>query len=79
MNGLPDLVQLLVAAPFLLAFMAIACAPELLAGWAHGKREEAQRRIAQQAELDRKLAIADAAIAARARGERFVPPADYDR
>lgn len=32
-----------------------------------------------QAEIARKCAIADQAIAARARGETFVPPADYDR
>ena len=32
-----------------------------------------------QAEIDRKCAIADQAIAARLRGETYVPPADYHR
>jgi len=32
-----------------------------------------------QKELERKWAIADAAIEARKRGETFIPPADYDR
>ena len=32
-----------------------------------------------QAEIARKCAIADEAIAARARGETYIPPADYDR
>jgi hypothetical protein len=32
-----------------------------------------------QAEIDRKCAIADEAIAARRRGETYVPPDDYDR
>ena len=40
-------------------------------------REEAADRV--QAEIERKCAIADQAIAARRRGELFVPPADYDR
>ena len=37
------------------------------------------KRDLVEAELDRKTAIADAAIAARARGESYTPPADYDR
>lgn len=32
-----------------------------------------------QAEIERKVRIAEQAQAARARGETYVPPADYDR
>jgi hypothetical protein len=32
-----------------------------------------------QAEIERKVRIAEEAQAARARGETYVPPADYDR
>ena len=45
-----------------------------------GERIDRQRkRDLIQFELDRKTMIADAAIAARARGESYTPPADYDR
>lgn len=48
--------------------------------WLVRSRVEADhKRDEVQAELERKCAIADAAIAARARGESFTPPADYDR
>jgi len=79
MSGLFDLLQLLFVFTLLIAIGAVLGAPYILAGYVHDKREEHQRRQLQQAELERKLAIAEAAIAARARGETFVPPRDYDR
>lgn len=79
MSGLFDLVQLVLAVPLLLGVVAWLNAPQLIAGWAEGKREEAERRLVQQAELERKIAIAEASIAARERGETFIPPADYYR
>ena len=79
MSELPVIVQLLLALPLLIGWVLIASAPQLLGSWAEAKRDDHERQMAQQAELERKLAIAEAAIAARARGEPFVPPADYDR
>ena len=79
MSSLSDFLSLLVAVPVVLAIVAIHAAPQLLAGWAAERRDEARRRAAQEAELDRKIAIGQAAIAARSRGESFTPPADYDR
>lgn len=43
------------------------------------RSERKRKRDRVVSELDRKFAIADAAIAVRARGESFTPPADYDR
>lgn len=79
MNSLPLSLQVVLGAILLIGFVLVVNAPQLLAEWASGKRHEAERRAAQQAELERKLAIADAARAARARGEPFIPPPDYDR
>ncbi|MEA3041157.1 MAG: hypothetical protein QOC65_646 [Sphingomonadales bacterium] len=79
MSGLFDLLQLLFVLAVFIAIGGIASAPYLFAGFIQGKNEEHQRRLLQEAELDRKVAIAEAAIAARARGETFVPPRDYDR
>lgn len=79
MNSLPAIFQLVAVAVMLFGFVMVMNAPEILGHWAQGKRDEAERGLLQQAEIERKLAIAEAANAARARGERFVPPADYDR
>jgi hypothetical protein len=49
------------------------------AAWASTKCENSERAARQQSEIERKLAIAEAARASRARGETFIPPADYDR
>lgn len=79
MSGLPDLLVLLLALPLALLAFAAFGAQEILIFHARDKAFEAERRAAQQAELHRKIAIAEAAAAARARGEAFVPPPDYDR
>lgn len=79
MGELPVILQLLLAVPLLIGWVLFANAPQLLGSWAEAKRDDHERQMAQQAELERKLAIAEAANAARARGEPFVPPADYDR
>lgn len=79
MNNLPDVLQLLVGAIVMIGFVLVVNAPQFLAEWAHDKQRQAERDAIQQGEIERKLAIAEAAIAARARGETFVPPADYAR
>ncbi|HEX8126283.1 MAG TPA: hypothetical protein VF548_11935 [Allosphingosinicella sp.] len=79
MNGLPLILQIVLAIPILVGATFFLCAPELVGNWIAVKRDDLRRERAQQSELDRKIAIAEAAAAARARGEAFVPPADYDR
>ena len=79
MSGLVDLVQLLFVVIVMIGVGLVVGAPEILAGYLREKHWEHERRQHQQAELDRKIAIAEAARAARARGETFVPPRDYDR
>jgi hypothetical protein len=79
MSQAAQLLQMLVAIPLLIGVILVLNAPYFLAGWAAEKRDEARRRLARETELERKLAIAEAANAARRRGEAFVPPADYDR
>ena len=79
MSSLPDAVQLVLGSLALIAMLAIPAAPELLRGWLDSRQEEERRAAHRDAELDRKIAIAEAAQAARARGETFTPPADYDR
>ncbi len=79
MSSLPLILQILLAAPILFGLVLVVTAPEMIGGWLSWKRDEVERERAQQAELERKLAIAEAAIVARNRGETFVPPADYDR
>ncbi|MEA3016603.1 MAG: hypothetical protein QOI38_1325 [Sphingomonadales bacterium] len=79
MGGIFEFFWLVGAAALVVAVLSLFAAPYLLAGIVHDRNEEHQRRLLQEAELDRKLAIAEAAIAARARGESFVPPRDYDR
>jgi len=44
-----------------------------------GRLAEAAPSDPVQAEIERKVRIAEEAQAARARGETYVPPADYDR
>jgi Tfp pilus assembly protein PilN len=79
MNNLPDVLQLLVGAIVMIGVALVLNGPQFLAEWAHDKQRQAERAATQQAEIERKLAIAEAAIAARGRGETFVPPADYAR
>lgn len=79
MSGIVDFFGLIGLFAVMIAVGAFVAAPELLAGLISERRDQFEARLRQQAELDRKTAIAEAAIAARARGETFVPPADYDR
>ncbi len=79
MDAASGLLQLLGLFAVLVGLGAVVLAPELLAGMAQARRDDWEREVARQAELERKLAIAEAANAARRRGETFVPPADYDR
>ncbi|HEX8238670.1 MAG TPA: hypothetical protein VF574_02915 [Allosphingosinicella sp.] len=79
MDRLPLSLQIVLAIPILFAATFLLAAPELIGNWVAWKRDELQRERAQQAELDRKIAIAVAAAPARAQGETFVPPSDYDR
>ena len=79
MGGIVDLFEVLGVFAVMIAVGAFFAAPELLAGLIWERQDQFERKLRQQAELDRKTAIAEAAIAARARGEAFVPPADYDR
>ena len=77
-----DLIGLFQLLGFLAVFMAVGAvcaAPQLLAGMASEQMDKFEREARQQAEIARKVAIAEAAIEARKRGETFVPPADYDR
>ena len=74
--------MIVLAVPFMLFWM-IADDPHNLFRLLNDGLERRERHKADenrvQAEIDRKCAIADQAIAARARGETFIPPADYDR
>ena len=79
MNDLPVFLQALAAIAVLIGYVMIVNAPGILASRLQAKRDDFEREMAQQAEIERKLAIAEAAFAARQRGETFVPPADYDR
>jgi hypothetical protein len=79
MNDLPVFLQALAAIAVLIGYVLVVNAPGILASRFQANRDDFEREMAQQAEIERKLAIAEAAAAARQRGERFVPPADYDR
>lgn len=79
MDRLPLILQIVLLIPLVFGATLFFCAPEIIANWIYSRRDDLRREAAQQAELDRKIAIAEAAAAARARGETFVPPADYDR
>ena len=73
------LLQLLGAALILMAIGAVYLAPQILLDVASSRRRKFEQDAIQQSEIARKVAIAEAAIAARQRGETYVPPADYDR
>lgn len=72
----------------LIAYIVIGCAILIVGAVLHDpigiladlrrqSRERAEEEAAQQERLARKVAIAEQAAAARARGEVFVPPADW--
>jgi hypothetical protein len=71
--------QLIGGAAVLIVVLGVLAAPQLLAGIAAERRDKGERELLQQDEIARKVAIAEAAMEARKRGEAFVPPADYDR
>ena len=79
MNDLPDLIQLIVAVGVFIAVGAVCASPMLLASWADDQQHKFEQDIIRQSEIARKVAIAEAAIEARKRGEKFVPPDDYAR
>ena len=79
MSSLPLILQILLMIPVVVAATFFLSGPEMIGAWIEWKRDDLKRERAQQAELDRKIAIAEAAAAARARGETFVPPSDYAR
>ena len=74
MSSAADLVQVIAFFGMFIAVGAVAAAPQLLAGWASDRRDRVLKEAACQAEIERQLAIA-----ARQRGETYVPPSDYDR
>jgi hypothetical protein len=73
------LVQLIAALAVFIAVGAVCAAPTLLLYWAGDRRDKFEQDIIRQSEIQRKVAIAEAAIEARKRGETFVPPDDYAR
>lgn len=60
-------------------FGVIACLPNWLGRAAGRSMGSAEAEILVQAEIERKVRIAEEARAARLRGETYVPPADYAR
>ena len=80
MSGLLQLLEIIAVGAMLLIVFAVLSDPFAFLGAAfEAWNAKADADQGTQAELARKCAIADAAIAARARGEPFTPPADYDR
>ena len=78
-GDLSALIELITVAVLFIAVGAFFAAPMLFAGWAEGRRDKFEEDIVRQSEIARKVAIAEAAIEARNRGEQFVPPDDYAR
>jgi hypothetical protein len=79
MNDLPTVVQLIAAVGIFIAVGAVCASPMLLASWADDQQYKFEQEVIRQSEIARKVAIAEAAIEARKRGEKFVPPDDYAR
>ena len=73
------MIELIVVAGLFIAVGGVLAAPMLFAGWADSRRDKFQQDLVLQSEIARKVAIAEAAIEARKRGEKFVPPDDYAR
>ena len=78
MQTVNGLLQILVLIGAFLVFGAIACLPNWL-GIAASNALRNREEMLQQAEIMRKVRIAEEAQAARRRGETFIPPADYNR
>jgi hypothetical protein len=79
MSDASALLQLIAAIGVFIAVGAVCAAPRLLAGWADDQQYKFEQDLIRQSEIARKVAIAEAAIEARKRGEKFVPPDDYAR
>ena len=79
MGSASALLELIATVGLFIAVGAVYAAPRLLVGWAEDRREKFEQDLIRQSEIARKVAIAEAAIEARKRGEKFVPPADYAR
>ena len=74
--------MILLAVPFMLFWMIADDPHNLYRLLNDGARRHARRSAEAdrvQAEIERKVRIAEEAQAARRRGETYVPPADYDR
>ena len=79
MSSLSGLIELIAVCGAFIAVALVYGAPMMFAQWAGDRRQKLEDDIVRQAEIARKVAIAEAAAEARRRGEPFVPPADYDR
>jgi hypothetical protein len=79
MHTLENLWTLFVLIVAFLGFGVVACLPNWLGRLAGRSLGDAQESLIRQTEIERKVMIAEEARAARARGETYVPPADYDR
>ena len=79
MSSASDLLELIVTVAMFIAVGAVCAAPRLLVGWVEDRRSKFEQDAIRQSEIQRKVAIAEAAIEARKRGETFVPPVDYAR
>ena len=79
MSSASDLLELIASVGLFIAVGAVYAAPRLLVGWVEDRRYKFEQEIIEQSEIARKVAIAEAAIEARKRGEKFVPPDDYAR
>ena len=71
--------ELIAAVGAFIAVGAVLASPRLFAEWADDRRYKFEQDLIRQSEIARKVAIAEAAIEARKRGEKFVPPDDYAR
>ena len=73
------MLELIATVGLFIAVGAVCAAPRLFVGWVEDRRYKFEQEIIEQSEIARKVAIAEAAIEARKRGEKFVPPDDYAR
>ena len=79
MSSASAFLELIVSVGLFIAVGAVFAAPRLLVDWAEDRQYKFEQDLIRQSEIQRKVAIAEAAIEARKRGETFVPPDDYAR
>ncbi len=79
MSSASAFLELIAAVGAFIAVGAVLAAPRLLAELADDRRYKFEQDLIRQSEIERKVDIAEAAIEARKRGEKFVPPDDYAR